>query len=178
MKTIQTTTLALLLFSLCLSISITSFGHIKERSSKEDKVKSLVIFSLTKYVQWPDSDEELIIGILSDDKDLLNTFNEIAAQRSSSRKITIKSFTSIETALKKSDVLFIPNEASEEFENIAEFTTENVLVITEKEGLAKLGSSINFVVVNGKLRFEVNKRAVERSGLKVSSKLTEMAIEV
>lgn len=177
MKTNNTNLLSLVLFFLCL---LTAFGssYGKERSTKEDRVKSLVIFSITKYVQWPDDDSEIVIGILSEDQELLNTFNEIAAQRSSARKIIIKSFSSLETALKKSDLLFIPNEMSAAFENISEVNTQNVLVVTEKEGLAKHGSAINFVTVDGKLRFEMNKQAVEKSGLKVSSKLTEMAIEV
>ncbi|ELR70911.1 hypothetical protein C900_03346 [Fulvivirga imtechensis AK7] len=176
MKTNKTNPLSLVFFSLCLLMAFSSYG--KERSAKEDRVKSLVIFSITKYVQWPDDDNEIVIGILSDDQELLRTFNEIASQRSSARKIVIKSFSSLENALKKSDLLFIPHEMSAAVENISEINTQNVLIVTEKEGLAKHGSAINFVTVDGKLRFEMNKKAVERSGLRVSSKLAEMAIEV
>lgn len=178
MKTIKNTTLALLLLSMLVGSVSSTFAHVKERSSKEDRVKSLVIFSITKYIQWPDSNEEIVIGILSDDQGLLNTYQEIASQRSSARKIVVKSFTSIENALRKSDVLYIPEDKSAAFENLEEMNTSKVLIITEKEGLAKLGSAINFVFVDGKLRFEINKKAVEKSGLKISSKLTEMAIEV
>ncbi|MBL6449436.1 YfiR family protein [Fulvivirga sp. 29W222] len=150
----------------------------KERNTKEDRVKGLVIFSMIKYVQWPEANKELIIGILSDDKEMIDLFNEMASSRSNSHKrIIVRSFSTLGEATQHSNILFIPNENSAMFEAYTK-DIQNVLIITEKEGLCQHGSAINLITVNGKLRFEINRKAVEQSTLKVSSKLTEMGIEV
>jgi hypothetical protein len=49
-------------------------------------------------------------------------------------------------------------------------------MITDKNGLGAKGSSINFKVVDNKLKFELNSKAIEASNLKVSGALSSMAI--
>ncbi|MBA4057362.1 MAG: DUF4154 domain-containing protein, partial [Marivirga sp.] len=55
-------------------------------------------------------------------------------------------------------------------------TGRSVLTITDANGLGQRGSCINFKVVDGKLRFELNQGVVAGSNLKVSSQLSSMAI--
>lgn len=178
MKTIQTNLTIFMTLVLFVMASLNANAFTKERNAKEDRIKGLVIFSMIKYIQWPDASEELVIGILSEDQEMIKLFSEIAADRSTAgKKIVIKSFSKIKEATQYSDILFIPSENSTEFEaNGSE--AKNVLVITEKEGLCQRGSAINLITVDGKLRFEINKKVVEKSSLKISSKLAEMGIEV
>ncbi|HLZ16267.1 MAG TPA: YfiR family protein, partial [Cyclobacteriaceae bacterium] len=66
---------------------------------------------------------------------------------------------------------------STELEPIMEKTKgKGTLIITDKRGLGSKGSCINFRVVDGKLRFEINQKAVESANLRVSNSLTSMAI--
>jgi hypothetical protein len=58
-------------------------------------------------------------------------------------------------------------------EKVKEWST---LVITEKNGLSERGSCINFVLIDNKLNFEINKTAIDQAGLKVSSQLLKMGI--
>ncbi|MCK4640786.1 MAG: YfiR family protein [Candidatus Marinimicrobia bacterium] len=46
------------------------------------------------------------------------------------------------------------------------------------KGFANEGVAINFVTVEGKIRFEINIRALESAGLRVSSQLLKLAILV
>ncbi|WP_185156102.1 YfiR family protein [Fulvivirga kasyanovii] len=179
MKTIQTNFAVFMTLMLFVAASLSANATTtKERNAKEDRIKGLVIFSMIKYIQWPEASEELVIGVLSDDQNIIRLFNEIASERSNSnKKIVIKSFSTIREAAKHSDILFVPNENSAEFESHTN-DVQKVLIITEKEGLCKLGSAINLITIDGKLRFEINRKAVEKSALKISSKLTEMGIEV
>jgi len=50
------------------------------------------------------------------------------------------------------------------------------LTITDGNGLGQKGSCINFKVVDGKLKFEMNQGTLTGSNLKVSSQLSSMAI--
>lgn len=179
MTHIKTSLIAIAALSLLLTACINAFAETGKGITKEDRIKGLVIFSMTKYVLWPEGGNELVMGILSNDQQIAGLFNEIAEHRStSSKKIIIKSYSSVEAAIAEADLLYIPNENSEAFIHLAEKNIKNVLVVTEKEGLGKQGSAINLVTIDGKLRFEINKKAVERAGLKISTKLTEMGIEI
>jgi hypothetical protein len=55
---------------------------------------------------------------------------------------------------------------------------KSTLIVTEKLGLAKQGSAINFIIENNKQRFELNKSNIEKYNLKVSSTLEALAIKV
>jgi hypothetical protein len=52
-----------------------------------------------------------------------------------------------------------------------------VLLISDKSGLYSKGAGICFIVVNGKLRFEIKPENIERRGLSVSSKLISLGIK-
>jgi len=52
-----------------------------------------------------------------------------------------------------------------------------VLLITDKSGLYSKGAGICFIIVNGKLRFEIKPENIERRGLSVSSKLISLGIK-
>jgi len=50
-----------------------------------------------------------------------------------------------------------------------------VLTVGDTKGFAELGGIINFVLDNDRVRFEVNRKAAEQAGLKISSKLLIVA---
>lgn len=53
-----------------------------------------------------------------------------------------------------------------------------ILVIGEQPGLANQGAGINFLIVKNKVRFEINKPAINQCGLIVSSELLALAHRV
>ena len=60
----------------------------------------------------------------------------------------------------------------------SKYKGKGTLVITEKAGLAKSGSSINFVVADSKQKFEFSKNNAEKSWLKTNEELKSLAIAV
>jgi hypothetical protein len=74
-------------------------------------------------------------------------------------------------------VVYVGKSRSKEFENVKNSVTgKSILTITDGNGLAEKGSCINFKVIDGKLRFELNQGVVTGSNLKVSGQLSSMAI--
>jgi hypothetical protein len=51
----------------------------------------------------------------------------------------------------------------------------NVLTVSDERGFAQQGVGINFYTEEDKVRFEINQDAVNRSGLRISSKLLSLA---
>ena len=48
-------------------------------------------------------------------------------------------------------------------------------MVGESDGLARRGVAINFYIADGRIRFEVNRRAAEQARLKLSSRLLRLA---
>jgi hypothetical protein len=138
---------------------------------------SVYVYNFIKYIEWPSISSEFRIHILGGDTQLREIFETMAAPRFvEGNKIMVKQFNSI-NELSKCDVLFIPQSdshlANRAIEKVKEWST---LVITEKNGLSERGSCINFVLIDNKLNFEINKTAIDQAGLKVSSQLLKMGI--
>ena len=49
------------------------------------------------------------------------------------------------------------------------------LTVGDTKGFADCGGVINFVLENDRVQFEVNRKAAEQAGLKISSKLLSVA---
>jgi hypothetical protein len=77
------------------------------------------------------------------------------------------------------DVLFVSAQWKKKLSALVdEHGRDPVLVVTEGEGALERGSVINFLVVEGNVRFEVSLPAAEQRGLKLSSRLLSVALRV
>jgi hypothetical protein len=52
----------------------------------------------------------------------------------------------------------------------------SILIISEKSGALNEGAAINFIIQEDKLKFELKGENASKYGIKVSSKLQEMAM--
>ena len=72
-----------------------------------------------------------------------------------------------------------PKERSKDIGSVVKkLSGKSTLIITEQEGMANRGSMINFVLVNSRVRFEINKGNVTRDKLMLSSTLLELSTNV
>jgi hypothetical protein len=147
------------------------------------KIKAVFIKNFVKYIEWPSAYKEgnFIIGIYGSDAALwteLNKMANAASAVSGNRKFEIRNIPSPETA-GKCHILFIPSDNSNQLSDIvSKLKGKSTLLVTEKAGMARQGSAINFVVLDNKQKFELNKSNAERYNLKVSSNLATLAIVV
>jgi hypothetical protein len=142
------------------------------------EVHSMMVYNFTKYVQWPDyaGGGEFIIGVVGNN-DIYNTLNGwYGGKPRGSKTYIIKKFNSA-ADVTDCHVLYIDKSKSGEFDNVNDkLKGKGTLIITDKSGLGEKGSSINFKLVDNKLKFELNQKAIEASNLKVSGALSSMAI--
>jgi len=73
-------------------------------------------------------------------------------------------------------VLFIPfSERTQTKLILDSLRGASVLTVGDTKGFAERGGMINFVLENDRVKFEVNRKAAEQAGLKISSKLLSVA---
>lgn len=148
--------------------------------SQDYRIHSVFIYNFTKYIQWPSSDQngDFVIGVLGNSP-MVASLEKLAAERKiGTRSMVVKKFSSVDQ-ISKCHMLFIPDRQSSDLEAaIAKISGQSTLVMTERSGLGMKGSGINFITVDGKQKFELNKAATEKAQLKVSNELTSLAIVI
>lgn len=157
---------------LSIILSSSAFG---QRPIHE--VYSMMMFNFIKYVQWPEEgSNEFVIGIVGN-ADILNTMNTYyKGNKIGNKTLVVRKIQSPSDA-DGCHVVFIDKTKSGEFDSYKNRVSgKSTLVITDKNGLGERGSGINFKVVNSKLKFELNQKAIEGANLKVANSLSSMAI--
>jgi hypothetical protein len=92
--------------------------------------------------------------------------------------ITIKEISS-NSELSACHILYIPENQSSKIDDIVSICVKSgTVLITDKPGLAKTISGINYIKVDGKQSFEVNKANLEKQGVKVNSSLLTLGVMV
>jgi len=97
---------------------------------------------------------------------------------SKNQKIEVKEYKNL-NELGFCNILFVPDNCSVPIETIiSRFSGKPVLIVTEQKGYGKKGAHMNFVLIENKLKFEVNLKAINKSGIGISSFLLQHAIIV
>jgi hypothetical protein len=164
-------------FSLAFLLTV-GLATAQERPTHE--IHAAMLYNFIKYVQWPNETEagEFIVGVIGDEN-VFNTLNTwYNGKPKGSKKYVIKKLASAAEA-GDCQVVYVGKSKSKEFEAIkTSVTGKSVLTITDGNGLGQKGSCINFKVIDGKLKFELNQAVVTSANLKVSSQLSSMAIMI
>ena len=86
--------------------------------------------------------------------------------------VKIKKFTA-STEVEQCHILFISDKNSDKVgELVKKYKSKCTLVVSEKEGKLKDGSIINFVMKDGKLKYEVSKTNATKHKLTIGQSLT------
>lgn len=145
------------------------------------KVKAVFLYNFTKYFEWPDKMKTgtFVIQIVGTNNSLNQELNKMAASKQvGNQKIEIKISSTIDPNLKP-QIIYLLNESSDLIKDVSsKYKGKGSLIVTEKNGLIKTGSAINFVVADNKQRFEYSSGNAVKAGLKTSEELKSLAIAV
>jgi len=147
--------------------------------AEEYALKAAFVYNFTKFIEWEPSNngDEFVIGVFGNSP-IIKPLMEIAQSKSvNGKKIVVRQYYKPDE-IKFCHVLFIPRQTTYSLSSILPRITKGTLTISEEEGYALLGTALNFVVVNNKLKFESNIKALDTAGLKASSELLKLAIIV
>lgn len=173
--------IVLITFFLLICSSMTKLQAQQSFEDTRYQVYSIFIYNFTKYIQWPDeyNSGEFIIGVFGETK-LIKELDKLAQLRNvNGRKIVVKTYNSIKEVDAKCHILFIDVTQSNNLSDVLEKTkTRSMLIVTNKDGLGKTGSLINFTTLEGKPTFEMNVSAIEKRNLKFAQQLKTLAIVI
>jgi len=154
-----------------------------EATALERRVKAAYLYKFAGYVEWPagtfaNPEAPLTIAVVGDPS-LASELSRITARRTSSghsvKVLQPKPFEPLEGV----HMMFVGAAESARLAAIIRGAESRpILVVTESERALEQGSMINFMLSDGRVRFEVDLTSVERSGLMLSSRLLAVARSV
>jgi hypothetical protein len=116
--------------------------------------------------------------VLGDDRLADELVQAVAGRSVNGQPVTVRRIRP-DDPLADLHVLFIGRSANVNLgPTIATANARGILTITESEHAFALGSVINFVVVDGKLRFDVAPQQADSTKLRISSRLLTVARKV
>jgi YfiR/HmsC-like len=149
--------------------------------SLEYKVKSAFLLNFTKFVEWPAvafeaPDSPITICILGEDPFGSTLDQIVAGEVVDNRKIAVSRIRRA-PAPKACQVLFV-GRPEKEAVSLLPPLEPGVLTVGEGESFIRDGGMIAFVIENRRVRFSANQTAAESAGLKISSRLLNVAKSV
>lgn len=160
-------------------VALLAYGfNLSSAERPMHEIHSMLMFNFIKYVEWPEQTKsgDFVIAVVGSE-DVYNTLVNFYAKRPVKGQNVKVIGTKDVNSLGNAHVVYLASNASKEFETVLnKYNSKPTLLITDKSGLGKKGSCINFQEVGGKLKFEINEASIEGNNLKVSSQLASMGI--
>lgn len=164
-----------------LLLSFMLFTNFNGKQTQEYEYKAAFIERFTRFVEWPAELENrkfnntfqiAVLGKNPFHYSLDNLFNEVKIKGQKVKIIYTDKITEASTV----NLVFISNSESKRVkEHLKVFEDKPILIISDSRGFCEKGTHINMYEDGHYIRFEINKEAIKKSGLTVSSLLLTSA---
>jgi hypothetical protein len=148
------------------------------QESLEYQVKAAFVHKFIKFTKWPlsafeSNNSPLVIGIMGESP-IWSGLKDLENKPVMGRKLKIVKVNKPDLEQKCHIIFFSKTKIRKAKKLLQKIDKLKILTIGESDWFSENGGMINFIIVRGKLRFEINVAAVNRSGLKLSSKLLRL----
>ena len=145
------------------------------------KIKAIFIYNFTKYFEWPNNKKtgNFVIYIIGKNENLITELKALASRKKvGNQDIEIKNTPTFEVAASANMVFLLPEASKSISEVSGKSKNKGVLLISENTAGAKSGSSINFIIIESKQKFEYSKNNAIKAGLKTNDDFKSLAINI
>jgi len=160
---------------------LSGHGRAQGTPPTEYQIKAAFIFNFARFVEWPagafaGTTSPLVIGILGENPFRNDLQRTIGDKTVDDHPLVIKELRSQAEAT-NCHILFISSSEKPRLPQILKVVNgTSVLTVGEMERFTETGGMINFVQEGSKIRFQINNEAATGAGLKISSKLLNLAL--
>jgi hypothetical protein len=155
----------------------------EDRESLETRVKAAFLYKFAGYVEWPSKsfarpETPVTIGVIGAESLAAELTQAVTGRTVNDRAVAVKRLKAGES-LAGVHVLFIGRSENARLDQLTQSAQpRSILTVSESDGALARGSVINFVLTEGRVRFEIALDSAEKSGLKLSSRLLAVAQQV
>ena len=165
---------------LVILFCLLSFGFQQPSNfDANSKIKGVFLYNFTKYFEWSDDKKagNFVIYIVGKNDNLVNELKNLAAKKKvGNQDIEIKNTPNFDGSTSSHIIYFTPDNAIKVVgEAASKIKNKSTLLVSERPGACKSGGSINFIYIENKLKFEYNKHAAVKAGLKTNDDFKSLA---
>lgn len=160
---------------------LTASGSLfsQEVINREYLIKAAFLVNFARYIEWPDLANDpnapLIIGLYQPDP--ISPYLRQAIQSDATPRTIQLRIVNPDDPAPHCHILYFPRGIPPEKQRniLRAIPVKGILLVGETEGFLEWGGTINFVIVDNKVRLEINASQAQVQGLKISSKLIQIA---
>jgi hypothetical protein len=157
-------------------------GTAQAETRREYLIKAAFLYNFATFVEWPTdaftgADDPIVFCI--DGDAAFEAANDALTDKSvNDRKIRVVKMKNI-TQPPLCHILFLSAQNSSPILNRDRaITAHSTLIVSDRPEIAEIGGIVNLVIVDNKIRFDVNLPAARRARLQISARLLKLARSV
>jgi len=143
------------------------------------KYISNCLYNFSRNISWPEQHRngDFVIAIVGSKEVYTEMANLIKNMKVGQQSILVKYCATVNEMAGFQHMVFVADWQSSKISSLMQKLGGNsTLVVTESEGMISRGSMINFVPVNGVMKFEMSAESIKKNGLLASSTLGKLAL--
>jgi YfiR/HmsC-like len=146
----------------------------------EYQVKAAFLFNFAKFVQWPsdsprNADDGFVICVFEDDTLAQALDQAVSGKTVEGRVFRVRRLQNMDDTGSCRMLYMGGSETSRLSTLLKSIRTTAILTVGNTPGFTRQGGIINFILQDNRVRFEINPGAADRAGLRISSKLLQLA---
>ncbi|MGI9280661.1 MAG: YfiR family protein [Endozoicomonas sp.] len=157
------------------SLSGLFFTAAAKAGTPEDRVKTAIVYKITKFVTWPKKKQSLTLCILGEGS-INGELIKINRKSSMGRRLSVTHKDLNAPVDKLCDILYLHSiDQASSSKITSSLKGKPILTISDSRSFAEQGGSIGLARKGKKINFTINKSTVDASGLNISSQLQNLA---
>jgi len=159
----------------CILSLIVLFGTpASAQLQNEYSVRAALVLNLTKYVEWPQTSNELTIAFIGDGP-MGETLKAMLTGRTNGGLSIRVLLSPADEAMERCDIIYIAHSSSKRVHAaLGRVGTRNALTIGDTDSFTRDGGMVGLVRVGDQVQIQINLDATQRAGLKISSRLLNL----
>jgi len=136
------------------------------------------LYNFTRYFEWPDNKkvDNFVIYVVGKNDNLITELKSLATKKKvGNQDIEIKNSLTYDPSINSHIIYFSPDIIKPVSEAASKNKNKGALVVAETPGAAGSGASINFILIENKLKFEYSKNTAVKAGLKTNEDFKALA---
>ena len=164
---------------LSLGICSVSTNAVSADLVEEYTLKAALVLNFARFTEWPADVFDRLSGpfrlCVHGDTDVQQAFASLEGKKVGDRQMSIKRINRLWN-VQGCHVLFVSGTDRGRLRRVfSAIEGQPVMTVGEMRGFAKSGGTINLVIEDNKIRFQINLEAARRAGLTISSRLLKLA---
>jgi YfiR/HmsC-like len=156
------------------------YERVSFAASPEYQVKAAFLLNFMKFVEWPgaaftDEKSPLVLGVMGEDP-FGGALDALEGQIVKNRVVQVKRLSNTD-GIRKCHLLYLSTSEEGRIRDIVS-AIGDAPVLTVSDGLerfAQQGVSINFILSDNKIRFEINVTVAKKASLSMGTQLLQVA---